>query len=161
MSCHPWDSNAKNKTNQIPHDKTLLFLVCLASKLRGNQIQAQVAPDGRRTHSASPPNPMSHLFLALVHPPNHMRTFQLVSLRWLQCNPRRNLLLILLHPLHNHHQQYAHWIPPPLPPSATPLLSPLVPPPSTSTPEIPPIAAKNPNTSSPRCPAHLIPTMDP
>ncbi|MBW0475097.1 hypothetical protein O181_014812 [Austropuccinia psidii MF-1] len=37
MSCHPWYSNAKNKTNQIPCNKTLLFPVCLASKLHGNR----------------------------------------------------------------------------------------------------------------------------
>ncbi|MBW0508637.1 hypothetical protein O181_048352 [Austropuccinia psidii MF-1] len=40
---------------------------------------------------------MSHLFLAQIHPPNHLRTFRLVShdLKWLQCNPRRNLLVSL------------------------------------------------------------------
>ncbi|MBW0484466.1 hypothetical protein O181_024181 [Austropuccinia psidii MF-1] len=42
-----------------------------------------------------PPKWMSHLFLARVHPSNHMRTFQLMSmnLRWLQHNPWRNLLV--------------------------------------------------------------------
>ncbi|MBW0471312.1 hypothetical protein O181_011027 [Austropuccinia psidii MF-1] len=45
MSCHPWDSNAKNQTNRIPCSKTLPFLVSLASKLHGNQLQAQVAPN--------------------------------------------------------------------------------------------------------------------
>ncbi|MBW0523800.1 hypothetical protein O181_063515 [Austropuccinia psidii MF-1] len=95
MSCHPWDSNAKNKTHQIPHKKTLLLLICLASKLRGNPLQARVAPNGRRTYSANPPNTMSHLFQAQVKPQNHMRTLLLVSLnlRWLQCNPQRNLLV--------------------------------------------------------------------
>ncbi|MBW0593413.1 hypothetical protein O181_133128, partial [Austropuccinia psidii MF-1] len=42
MSCHQWDSNAK----------TLPFLVCLASKPRGNPLQARVAPDGQRNYSA-------------------------------------------------------------------------------------------------------------
>ncbi|MBW0573405.1 hypothetical protein O181_113120 [Austropuccinia psidii MF-1] len=51
MSCHPWNSNAKNKTHQIPHDKTHPFLICLESKLRGNPLQAQVAPNGQRTDS--------------------------------------------------------------------------------------------------------------
>ncbi|MBW0554888.1 hypothetical protein O181_094603 [Austropuccinia psidii MF-1] len=36
-NCHQWDSNAKNKTHQIPPDKTLPFLVCLASKPHGTQ----------------------------------------------------------------------------------------------------------------------------
>ncbi|MBW0529479.1 hypothetical protein O181_069194 [Austropuccinia psidii MF-1] len=75
MSFHPWDSNAKKKTNQIPRNKTLPFLVCLASKLRGNQPQAQVAPNSQRTYSTNPPKPMSHLFVAQVHLPSHMRTF--------------------------------------------------------------------------------------
>ncbi|MBW0533929.1 hypothetical protein O181_073644, partial [Austropuccinia psidii MF-1] len=45
MSCHQWDLNAKNKTPQIPPDKTLPFLVCLASKPCGNPLQARVAPN--------------------------------------------------------------------------------------------------------------------
>ncbi|MBW0476571.1 hypothetical protein O181_016286 [Austropuccinia psidii MF-1] len=47
MPCHPWDSNSKNKTHQIPLDNTLPFPICLESKLCGNQIQAQVAPHVR------------------------------------------------------------------------------------------------------------------
>ncbi|MBW0484409.1 hypothetical protein O181_024124 [Austropuccinia psidii MF-1] len=96
ISCHPWDSNIKRKTHQIPGNKKLPFLICLASKLRSNQLQAQVAPNGWRTCSKNPPNTMSHLF----NPPNlkshHMRTLQLVSLnlRWLRHNPQRNLLVI-------------------------------------------------------------------
>ncbi|MBW0579025.1 hypothetical protein O181_118740 [Austropuccinia psidii MF-1] len=86
-----------NKTPRIPPDKTLLFLVCLESKPHGNPLQAQVAPDGQRNYSANPPKPKSNLFLARVHPPNHLRTIQLMSqnLRWLLHNPRRNLLLVL------------------------------------------------------------------
>ncbi|MBW0591473.1 hypothetical protein O181_131188 [Austropuccinia psidii MF-1] len=80
MSCHRWDSNAKSKTHQIPPDKTLLFLVCLASKPRGNPLQARVAPDGQRNYSENPPEQKSHLFLARVHPPNHQRTFRLLVL---------------------------------------------------------------------------------
>ncbi|MBW0591692.1 hypothetical protein O181_131407 [Austropuccinia psidii MF-1] len=96
MSCHRWDSNAKNKTPRIPPNKTLLFLVCLASKPRGNPLQALVAPNGQRNYSANPPEPKSHLFLARVHPPNQLRTIRLMSqnLRWLLRNPRRNLLLV-------------------------------------------------------------------
>ncbi|MBW0481294.1 hypothetical protein O181_021009 [Austropuccinia psidii MF-1] len=95
MSFHPLDSNAKNKTHQIPPGKTHPFHVCLASKPHGNPLQAQVAPDVWMTYPANPPNTMSHLFLARVHPSNHLRTFQLVSqnMRWLQRNPRRNILL--------------------------------------------------------------------
>ncbi|MBW0520860.1 hypothetical protein O181_060575 [Austropuccinia psidii MF-1] len=37
MSSHPWDSNAKNKTHQIPHNKRPCFLICLARKLCGTQ----------------------------------------------------------------------------------------------------------------------------
>ncbi|MBW0573685.1 hypothetical protein O181_113400 [Austropuccinia psidii MF-1] len=79
-----------------PPDKTLPFLVCLASKPCGNPLQAQVAPDGQRNYSANPPKPKRHLFLAQVHPPNHMRKIRLVSqnLRWLLRNPWRNLLLV-------------------------------------------------------------------
>ncbi|MBW0525275.1 hypothetical protein O181_064990 [Austropuccinia psidii MF-1] len=38
---------------------------------------------------------MSHLFLVRVHPPNHLRTFRLVSQnqRWLQHNPWKNHLV--------------------------------------------------------------------
>ncbi|MBW0515988.1 hypothetical protein O181_055703 [Austropuccinia psidii MF-1] len=77
------------------------------------------------------PEPKSHLFLARVHPPNHLRTFQLMShnLRWLLRNPWRNLL-VSLHSyqlfltfsltiyssshhsrLDHYHRRYAHWIP--------------------------------------------------
>ncbi|MBW0580671.1 hypothetical protein O181_120386, partial [Austropuccinia psidii MF-1] len=52
MSCHQWDSNAKNKTPRIPPDKTLPFLVCLASKPHSNPLQARVAPHGLRNYSA-------------------------------------------------------------------------------------------------------------
>ncbi|MBW0482281.1 hypothetical protein O181_021996 [Austropuccinia psidii MF-1] len=55
-------------------------------------------------------------------------------------------------PFNHHHRQYPHWIPPPISPSLTP-------PPSTPTPDLPPVAAENPTTSSPRCQAPLIPTM--
>ncbi|MBW0479602.1 hypothetical protein O181_019317 [Austropuccinia psidii MF-1] len=110
------------------------------------------------SNTKNPPNPMSHLFLAQFHPLNHMRMFQLVSLnlRWLQCNPWRNLLVspslsspFLL-------QSPAHSAPPPfiiiiddMPVRS----SPCVPPPFNSTlvpsPEIPPISPKNPTASSP------------
>ncbi|MBW0557741.1 hypothetical protein O181_097456 [Austropuccinia psidii MF-1] len=43
---------SENKTPQNPPDKTLPFLVCLASKPCGNPLQAQVAPDGQRNYSA-------------------------------------------------------------------------------------------------------------
>ncbi|MBW0505416.1 hypothetical protein O181_045131 [Austropuccinia psidii MF-1] len=45
MSCHPWDSNAKNKTHQIPPNKTHPFNVCLARKPRRNPLLAQVEPN--------------------------------------------------------------------------------------------------------------------
>ncbi|MBW0513190.1 hypothetical protein O181_052905 [Austropuccinia psidii MF-1] len=35
ISFHPWDSNAKNKTHQIPHNKAHPFHACLARKLCG------------------------------------------------------------------------------------------------------------------------------
>ncbi|MBW0549314.1 hypothetical protein O181_089029 [Austropuccinia psidii MF-1] len=85
----------KTKTPRIPPNMTLPFLVCLASKPRGNPLQAQVAPDGQRNYSANPPKPKSHLFLARVHPPNLLWLLRLVSqnLRWLLRNPQRNLLV--------------------------------------------------------------------
>ncbi|MBW0533793.1 hypothetical protein O181_073508 [Austropuccinia psidii MF-1] len=45
--------------------------------------------------SRNPPSTMRYLFLARVHPLNHLRTFPLVSqsLRWLQRKPQRNLLV--------------------------------------------------------------------
>ncbi|MBW0504606.1 hypothetical protein O181_044321 [Austropuccinia psidii MF-1] len=51
MSCHPWDSNSKNKTHP--------FHRCLASKPRGNPLQAQVVPNGWRTYPGhdEPPIP--------------------------------------------------------------------------------------------------------
>ncbi|MBW0503434.1 hypothetical protein O181_043149 [Austropuccinia psidii MF-1] len=54
MSCHPWHSNTKRKTHQIPHNKTLLFLVCLARKLCDKSLQAQVAPDEPSQHNEPP-----------------------------------------------------------------------------------------------------------
>ncbi|MBW0553750.1 hypothetical protein O181_093465 [Austropuccinia psidii MF-1] len=56
MSCHQWDSNGKNKTPLIPPNKTLPFLVCLASKPRSNPLQAQVAPD-EPSQTKEPPIP--------------------------------------------------------------------------------------------------------
>ncbi|MBW0577365.1 hypothetical protein O181_117080, partial [Austropuccinia psidii MF-1] len=52
MSCHRWDLNAKEPNPRTPPDKTLLFLVSLASKHRSNPLQARVAPDGQRNYSA-------------------------------------------------------------------------------------------------------------
>ncbi|MBW0482894.1 hypothetical protein O181_022609 [Austropuccinia psidii MF-1] len=136
MSGSPCDSNAKNKPHQIPHNKTHLFLVCLASKLRGNPRQAQVAPNGRRTYSESPPNTMSHIFQAQVNPLNQMRTLRLVglSLLWLQHHPWRKLFAC----------------------AATPPYVIIIngmcvgsPPPSTPTAEIPPSSSESPTTSSP------------
>ncbi|MBW0502115.1 hypothetical protein O181_041830 [Austropuccinia psidii MF-1] len=163
------DGKRTKKTHQIPPDKTLLFLVCLRSKPRGNPPQAQVAPNGQRNHCVNPPEPKSHLLQPLVHPLNHLRTCRLVSqnLRWLQRNPRRNLLV-------NHHFSFFTTInfsspflrpspacpatprlliiinnmpiassPPPPPSSSrnTPPSPPVLPIPS---PEIPPSAPKNP-----------------
>ncbi|MBW0558967.1 hypothetical protein O181_098682 [Austropuccinia psidii MF-1] len=126
------------------------FLVFLTSKLYSNQLQAQVAPNGWRTYSANLSNPMSHLFLTQVNPPNHMRAFPLVSLtlKWLGRNPQRNHLLILLHPAPQ--SSLTICLLDPLSPTLpTPLP---VPPPSTPTlvpsPEIPPIFPKNPTAST-------------
>ncbi|MBW0495827.1 hypothetical protein O181_035542 [Austropuccinia psidii MF-1] len=128
MSCHPWDPNSKNKTHQIPPEKTHLFNVCLARKPRGKRLLAQVALDGWRTYSVNPPNTMNHLFLARVHPPNHLRTFQ---------------LLVPLLPA----QSSSSTIHPSDPPShfSFPDSATLH---SCSPPDLPPIAAKNPTYSS-------------
>ncbi|MBW0548298.1 hypothetical protein O181_088013 [Austropuccinia psidii MF-1] len=166
MSFHQWDSKAKNKTPQIPPNKTLPFLVCLARKPCANPLKAQVAPNGQRNYSVNPPKPKSHLFLARVHPSNHLRTIQLVSqnLRWLLCNPGRNLLA-------SHHFSFftpINFFSPFLRPS---LACPTTPrsiiiientPVGSSTPtlvpspEIPPSSPKKPNASSPpvQSPSH-------
>ncbi|MBW0511050.1 hypothetical protein O181_050765 [Austropuccinia psidii MF-1] len=60
--CHPWDSNAKNKTHQIPPNKTHPFHICLPSKPHGNPLQAEVAPDEPPQHNEPPipgPSPSS------------------------------------------------------------------------------------------------------
>ncbi|MBW0553975.1 hypothetical protein O181_093690, partial [Austropuccinia psidii MF-1] len=59
MSCHRWDSNAKNKTPRIPPDKTLPFLVCLAIKPRGNPLQAELTltPFLESSRTKEPPIP--------------------------------------------------------------------------------------------------------
>ncbi|MBW0481065.1 hypothetical protein O181_020780 [Austropuccinia psidii MF-1] len=114
MSFHPWDSNAKNKTNQIPCNKTLPFLVCQPSQPNEPPIPG-LSPSSK-PHEDIP-----------------------------SCEPEPEL--VPLHPLHDHHRQYARRIPPPLSPS------PRVPPPSTPTLEIPPISPRT------QLPPPLIPTM--
>ncbi|MBW0478985.1 hypothetical protein O181_018700 [Austropuccinia psidii MF-1] len=44
-----------NKTHKIPCNKPLPLLICLASKLCINPLQARVEPNGWRTYSADPP----------------------------------------------------------------------------------------------------------
>ncbi|MBW0540610.1 hypothetical protein O181_080325 [Austropuccinia psidii MF-1] len=56
MPCHQWDSKAKNKTHRIPPNKTLPFLVCLASKPHGNPLQSQVPLD-KPSRMEEPPIP--------------------------------------------------------------------------------------------------------
>ncbi|MBW0498710.1 hypothetical protein O181_038425 [Austropuccinia psidii MF-1] len=136
-------SQKQNPPN--PPDKTQPFNVCLASKPCGNPLLARGPPNGPRTYSTNPPNTMSELFLARVHPPNHLRTLQLVSQnqRWLQHNPWRNCLVSPNFP--------------------SPLLCPSPARPATphsiviidNTPvrSPPPIAAENPTASSPPVPS--------
>ncbi|MBW0460942.1 hypothetical protein O181_000657 [Austropuccinia psidii MF-1] len=62
MSWHPRESNAKNKTHQIPPNKTHPFNVCLTSKPHGNPLLARVAPDEPSQHNEPPipgPDPSS------------------------------------------------------------------------------------------------------
>ncbi|MBW0548270.1 hypothetical protein O181_087985 [Austropuccinia psidii MF-1] len=64
---------------------------------------------------------------------NGKRIFELGSIVTMSCHPwDSNAKLVVLQPLHNHHLQYARWIPP-----------------STPSPEFPPIAPKTPTGSSP------------
>ncbi|MBW0478773.1 hypothetical protein O181_018488 [Austropuccinia psidii MF-1] len=120
MSCHPLDSNAKKKTNQFPRNKNLPFLVCLASKLRGNRPQAQLAPNSQRTYSVPPipgPSPSSkpHEDVPTPHP-----------------TPPHSVIIIDDMPIGS---------PPCVPPPSTP-----TPVPSQ---EIPPISPENPTSYSP------------
>ncbi|MBW0526116.1 hypothetical protein O181_065831 [Austropuccinia psidii MF-1] len=57
MSCHRWDSNAKDKTHQIPPNKTLPFLVCLASKPRGTQWSEELFREPSQTKEPPIPCP--------------------------------------------------------------------------------------------------------
>ncbi|MBW0544123.1 hypothetical protein O181_083838 [Austropuccinia psidii MF-1] len=143
----------------------------LRSTLPAFVLLAQVAPEGLRNSSAS------HLFLARVHRPNHLRTIRLVShnVRWLLRNPRRNLMVshpfFLFDPyplflifsstvshssrhssLHTHHQRYAHRIPPSPFFFTDSAIFPSTPTPVPS-PELPPIAPENPTSSSPPVPS--------
>ncbi|MBW0542295.1 hypothetical protein O181_082010 [Austropuccinia psidii MF-1] len=142
------------------------------------------APDGWRTYSVNPPNTMSHLFQAQVHPLNHMRMFQLVSLKsvWLQCINQRNLLVStfpffcffpvpkfpspLLGPSSAHPTTCClviiiNNIPvgcTPLPPSS-PIPNPTPPVPSSSTPTLVPSLESPPIAPRTQTPTPLIPTM--
>ncbi|MBW0534941.1 hypothetical protein O181_074656 [Austropuccinia psidii MF-1] len=51
MSCHPWDSNAKNKTHQIPPQQDSPVPHMPANKPRSNPLQAQVAPHEPSQHN--------------------------------------------------------------------------------------------------------------
>ncbi|MBW0526465.1 hypothetical protein O181_066180 [Austropuccinia psidii MF-1] len=140
MSCHPWDSNAKNKPTKSPATR-----------------------DPGSFELTLPPNTMSHLLQARVHPPNHLRMFQPVrlNLRCLNTIIGGTFCLLIFF-------FYCFPVPnfpsPLLQPSpacpATPCLFIIIddtpigsPPPSTPTvvpaTEIPPIAPKNSTPSSP------------
>ncbi|MBW0569052.1 hypothetical protein O181_108767 [Austropuccinia psidii MF-1] len=150
MFCHRWDSNAKNKKPQIPPNKTLPFLVCLASKRRGNPLQARVAPDEPSQTKEPPipgPSPSSQ-------PPEDNTTrepepqvaptqsteepfgksqFHFFNSTQLFLTPPLTISSLSRHsPLHNNHRRYARWIPPSpffLPNSPTfPFCSPRFPP---------------------------------
>ncbi|MBW0480583.1 hypothetical protein O181_020298 [Austropuccinia psidii MF-1] len=135
---------SENKTHQIPPNKTHLFHVCLASKPRGNPLQAQVAPDGRRTYPVHNeprmpgPSPVSE-------PPEDILTqpmeepfgkssllflyyYQLFLTPTLTISSSSRYFLLC-----NHHRSYARQIPPPHSSSPTPPPSPHVTPPSTPT----------------------------
>ncbi|MBW0489870.1 hypothetical protein O181_029585 [Austropuccinia psidii MF-1] len=70
-----------------------------------DQMEVIIRPmkegNGKRTFELGPivthaiQMPKTHLILALIHPPNHMRMFQLkrLTLRWLRRNPWRTLLV--------------------------------------------------------------------
>ncbi|MBW0548200.1 hypothetical protein O181_087915 [Austropuccinia psidii MF-1] len=127
--------------------------------LRANPTATHSRP---KWHPMNPPKPKSHLFLARVHPPNHLRTIRLVSqnLRWLLRKPQRNLLV-------SHHFSFftlLNFSSPLLRPSparpATPRSIIIIddtpvgsPPPTTPSPDIPPIDAENPTASSPPVPS--------
>ncbi|MBW0503338.1 hypothetical protein O181_043053 [Austropuccinia psidii MF-1] len=111
----------------------------------GNPLWVQVALNGWRTYPVNPPSMMSHLFLARVHPLNHLRMFRLMrqNLRWLQHNRQKNLLVIN-RPTTSRSVIIIN---------NTPIVSPSTPTllPSPVSPRAPP--------PPPRCQAPLIPTM--
>ncbi|MBW0492310.1 hypothetical protein O181_032025 [Austropuccinia psidii MF-1] len=175
MSCHPWDSNAKNKTHQIPPDKTHPFYIFLASKACQNPLQAQVVPNDRRNHSMvssqkssqtkEPPIPG---LSPSTKPPEDVPTCEPepgVALTQSMEEPFGKQLLQFFNsshlfltfsstissssrhsPLGNYHQRHARWIPPS---------------PSTPSLDLPPIAAKNPPSSSPLVPSSFHSYNDP
>ncbi|MBW0533130.1 hypothetical protein O181_072845 [Austropuccinia psidii MF-1] len=154
MSCHPWDSNAKNKTHGIPPTR-------ITHSMSASQANPAETHSWPKWHPMNPPNTMGHLFLARVNPPNHLRTLQLMSQnqRWLQHNPWRNHLVgpnFTFLTLLNFSSPLLR--PSPVCPATprliiiiddTPIGSP-TPPPS---PDLPPIAAENPTASSPLVPS--------
>ncbi|MBW0566751.1 hypothetical protein O181_106466 [Austropuccinia psidii MF-1] len=83
MSCHPWDSNTN--VNPPQQYSPVPSLPC-------KQTPQQPTP-------ANPPEQMSHLFLARVHPLNHMRTFRPLFLTF----PSTISSLSHSTPLRNHH----------------------------------------------------------
>ncbi|MBW0469979.1 hypothetical protein O181_009694 [Austropuccinia psidii MF-1] len=143
MSCHPWDSNSKNKTHQIPCNKTLLFLVYLASKLCGTQwledlfrkpSQHNEPPIPGLSQCSKPQVPSNED--ALSHEPEPEEATMQSTQEPFACPITPPSIIII--------DDMPVEYPPPLPPS-TPTAVPSL--------EIPPIATKNPTSSSPPMPS--------
>ncbi|MBW0486212.1 hypothetical protein O181_025927 [Austropuccinia psidii MF-1] len=139
ISCHPWDSNTKIKQDPPnPPNKTHPFHVCLGSKPRGNPLHAQVEPNGWKTyptHNEPPipgpspsskqpedfptcePEPEVALTQSTEDPFGKSPLLFLYSYQLLLTPPSIISSLSHYSLLHNHHGQYARWIPPPHSPS--------------------------------------------
>ncbi|MBW0516581.1 hypothetical protein O181_056296 [Austropuccinia psidii MF-1] len=136
MSCHPWYSNAKNKTHQIPPDKTHPLNVCLASKPHGNPLLAQVAPNEPSQHN-EPPIPG---WSPSSKPPEDFPTHEPEP----EVAPTQSMDELFGKSQLHFFNSSPVFLTPPSPISSSSRYTPLDP---------PPIAAENPTTSSPLVPS--------
>ncbi|MBW0546587.1 hypothetical protein O181_086302 [Austropuccinia psidii MF-1] len=135
MSCHPWDSNAVQTLRQpTPGPSGTQWSEDLFRKLS----QHDEPPIPGPSPSSKPPEDI----LTREPEPEVAPTQSMEELFACPAAPR---LIIIT-------DDTPIGSPPPIPPSPTP-------PPSTPTLDLPPIAAKNPNTSSPQHQAPLITTV--
>ncbi|MBW0484525.1 hypothetical protein O181_024240 [Austropuccinia psidii MF-1] len=137
ISCHPWDSKAKNKTHQIPPNKTHPF-----NDLSHKPSQHNEPPIFDLSSSSEPPEDV-----ATCEPEPEVAPTKSMEEPFVCPATSCSVIIINNTPVRS---------PPPISPAPT--LPPSTPTPVPS-PDLPPIATKNPTASSPRCQAPLNPTM--